>query len=331
VKIATVDSGVDTTINDLKSHLGLTFTDDSKHFLCDARKGLREGRYGMNTLDAFQYFDNGGNLRTNDNYFEPVDIDGHGTFINSIIAGMAHHQIGNPQVDESLQTDPKNIALRQINVKFTQTRDGSCYLFDGLCGVHYAINKEAKVINVSWRAEGEDNMVRLFEPMLKALFKNNVLLVAGVGNDQKDLNLAQKSWPASLSNPNFNKLHSSNVISVGAWDTKTDMITKFSNYGESEVDIYAPGIDLEAIGLLKGIPTEVIGYGTSYATPFITRIAGILMGMYPKSKPEEIKEMIIENARLINSIPVISRDLQRRNLKKVRVLNYKLDLGLYTR
>jgi Subtilase family len=347
VKVVIVDSGVNADYSTLMPHLPISAWFTDRIFptpLCD-KTGVAESIYGMNVIDT--RFEITGtdppHVQEKFLYFEPRDMDGHGTFINGIVAGTAAREIHSTPVEtfEYLQNNLPNIALRQLNVKFAKSRTEDCALFDGLCGIHYGINKGAKVINVSWRVNSKDNKgaINFFTPTLKKLYESNVLLVAGAGNDTLDLDLRDsvKAWPAALSNPRISA-YSGNVITVGAWEIKKNSpvdsrldiskgnIAYFSNYGESIVNIYAPGIDILGIGLDNG-NKAVVGQGTSYAAPFITRIAGLLMGAYSEKKPSDIKKMIIDNAISKDKITVTSHSGIVRELKNVKILDYTKLLG----
>jgi hypothetical protein len=309
IKIVIVDTGVEFDSSIIKNHLTKMV---SPNKICD-KPDTKEGTFGMNNID----------LLSIPNYYEPKDKDGHGTFINSILAGMAKDLKGN-----SIQNDPLNIALKQINVKFAESRTKNCYLFDGLCGIHYGINKGAKIINVSWRANSDTSIYKLFKSVLESLYANDVLLVCGAGNDEKDLNLKLKSWPAVLSDSTISGKYSGNVITVGAWNIVNNKISKFSDFGESTVNIYAPGESIVSIGFYNNkFLNPVIGQGTSYAAPFISRIAGILRGKYEDLTAAQTKGMIIKNAILKPSFTVGT--IHPRTLYNANVLDYNKKINLY--
>ncbi len=278
ITIAVVDSGVE--VHDHR--LNAPAVHDS--YLTHNLKGetvcgtiVKEGEFGLNELNLPPY--------TIDP--EPEDVDGHGTFICGAIAGMslpAGKHIG----------PNENIRLELLNVKFVNHRSTGGYLFDAFCGIFYALKKGAKVINASWRTlanmnNPEETMV--FNILMEEILKYDALLIAAAGNDSLDMDppFASKALPAAFNN---HSKYGSNVISVGAWDLKKNTIADFSNRGHLHVDLYAPGASLTSLGLENTIAQ---GQGTSYAAPYVARVAAILWGLYPKASAAEIKTHILKH------------------------------------
>lgn len=290
VIIAIEDSGVNEGDAVLTPYL---YRNNPSALFCNTT--IAEGRVGMNILNRL-----GGGVS------DPVDTDGHGTFISGIIAGAA--------LPTDYTSDNENINIQQLHVKFMNARGEGGDLFSALCGIHYAISKGAKVINASWRvrtkSKKEDTIMRrVFCPTMDDIMRDSVLIIAGAGNDTMDLDGIGKSWPAVFSKAVLGENdYSSNVISVGAWDVSTSKIADFSNFG-SYVDVYALGIhvtstsfDTSPAGIITNNSVYKTGKGTSYAAPFVTRTAAILRGLHPTASPQSIKECIkkfsIENTAL---------------------------------
>ncbi len=97
----------------------------------------------------------------------------------------------------------------------------------------------------------------------------------GTNNDQSPV------FPANL------KLE--NTISVAA-TRGYESLASFSNYGEKNVEIAAPGV-----GIVSSIPggDHLALSGTSQAAPFITKIAGKIMDSNPKLNFIEIKQILM--------------------------------------
>lgn len=248
-----------------------------------------EGQVGMNILKVSR-----GELSS-----EPSDIDGHGTFIGGIVAGAAE--------PKDFVCDNQSVQVEQIHARFVTKRGISGDLFSALCGVHYAINKGAQVINTSWRVrtaspKEEDTLRRIFCPTLQAIKYANILMVTGAGNDTMDLDGVGKAWPAAFATfVAGQKDYSDHVISVGAWNTSLDKIAYFSNYG-SFVNIYAQGTDISSTGFDNRTTPFIhnrpkTGKGTSYSAPFVSRTAAILMGLHPRTGAKKVKAFILKYSK----------------------------------
>lgn len=121
-------------------------------------------------------------------------------------------------------------------------------------------------------------------------------VVVAAGNDNED---ACNYSPARASGP----------ITVGATD-RNDQKAEFSNHGKC-VDIHAPGVDIESIGLLSS-PQGMSG--TSMAAPHITGLASYLLSLQPGLgsefntdlvKPVDFKGKLIKYAtkNIIKGLP----------------------------
>ena len=91
--------------------------------------------------------------------------------------------------------------------------------------IAFAKNNRAQIINASWGGSSFDEL--LYESI--ADFAG--LFVAAAGNNSGD-NDTDPRYPASYDLPN--------IIAVAATDT-SDELASFSNYGQTSVDIAAPG------------------------------------------------------------------------------------------
>ena len=197
---------------------------------------------------------------------DPNDLDAHGTAVNGLI----------------IESFPSDLQLDVMNAKFFE--QGESTLFDAICGIYYAIENGAKVINLSWGFESIEPPAVLQTAIEEAIC-NDVLIVTSAGNKGKDNDQIGK-YPANLSKDN------SNVITVAAYETDVNgqnaVLAEYSNFGEESVDIAARGF-LETTGLNN---TFVTLSGTSLFTPVVSRIAGIIRARHPQLTAAQVKECL---------------------------------------
>ena len=109
----------------------------------------------------------------------------------------------------------------------------------------------------------------------------DTLFVFAAGND----GLNNDVFPTSPTN-----VVAENKISVAA-AMADQSLAVFSNYGEKNVDVAAPGV-----GIVSTIPVDhyIAVSGTSQAAPYVANIAGIVKDTNPKLGFAEIKKIIME-------------------------------------
>lgn len=277
ISIAITDTGVDIDEDgQLRSNQYLW---DSPMTPC--QPGQLLGTFGLNMLA-------GGNPFLS----EPVDLQGHGTFICGILAGMSN------------STD---VGTKLLNIKVTN--GGSFSVFDAVCGIFFGINQGVKLFNLSW---GYLDTIEQPEPpyiftMLLNNLPDDVILVAGMGNNHKSLDGDLRFWPACLAETD------SRFISVGAVsnDAANPDMASFSNRSSfnGRMTLVAPGENITSLAplIINGVHTSgyASGSGTSYATPFVTRKVAKIMVDFSTSDPVIIKAKILNNP-YSDPIPILT-------------------------
>ncbi|MFT4416965.1 S8 family serine peptidase [Fredinandcohnia humi] len=192
----------------------------------------------------------------------------HGTHVAGII-GAENNSIGGVGVNPYAQL----LAVDVFN-------GGAAPDYQVAEGVQYAVEKGAKVINLSLGSPYES-------PILKEAIQNalaaNVIIVAAAGNEAIDT----YSYPASFEG----------VISVGASDSE-NALASFSNFGPS-VDLVAPGVDVYSTSHdYKGSkPTYEVMSGTSMASPVVAGVASLLLSKNPNLTPYEVEYIVLHTAK----------------------------------
>ncbi len=138
-----------------------------------------------------------------------------------------------------------------------------------------------------------DTLYNSFKAAIESAPEILFICAAGNSNDDVDFNA---DYPSSINLPN--------LITVGAVDIEGKK-TSFTTEGKS-VDVYANGYEVESY-----VPggDRVAFSGTSMASPNVTNLAGKILAVNPKLKPEEVIDIILktstkseedENVLLIN-------------------------------
>lgn len=314
IKIAIVDSGVDP---DISTYVGKIVNPNWSP-------------YNNITNNMCMYNANQRGIHwINNMYLEPNDSLGHGTSVNAIAIGAS-----SPNFKVNSNGTKINIKIVNVGIMQEQTKNG--HLFDALCGLNYAIKQQPNIINISWGFRflaitpfitKADKAIMRLDTSIRTAFNSffakadtaNIIVVAGAGNDTTKLNECQQFYPGSLANVN------NNLISVGATNRNNNDIAKFSNYCDSTdwyVTLSAPGesiITAYPINLPKQNHKTgfVIQSGTSFATPFVSRLISMIKslnyGLPSKEVKSRLSNLIITEKSLNDPVYYRRLDLSKFN------------------
>jgi len=203
---------------------------------------------------------------------EYKDKQGHGTHCAGIASAKTHNGIGVAGVSPN---------SKLISVKVLQDSGSGTYaaVADGIMWA--AKNQEIDVLSMSL---GGPSSSKAIEDAVNEALKNGKVVVAAMGNDGSN----RPSYPASIKG----------VFAVGATDQR-DAKANFSQWGQN-IQITAPGVDIYATfpTYSSGMPGKNYGAisGTSMATPAVAGLAGLLKGVNPSLKGEQITKIIASSA-----------------------------------
>ena len=157
--------------------------------------------------------------------------------------------------------------------------------------IRYAVDNGARIINMSFGKSFSSNPEWVYDA-IKYAKKNNVLIVHAAGNDNKDLdNGDDKNFP---NDHKYSDEFTNNYISVGAStiNYNEDLVAYFSNYGQNNVDIYAPGYEIFSL-----TPEDEYDFknGTSMAAPAVSGVASLILSYFPKTSAKKLKKIILES------------------------------------
>lgn len=243
----------------------------------------------VNPFDPVDGADNDGNgyvddvrgwdFARNDNTTYDGAADDHGTHVAGTIGAKGGNGIGVAGV---------NWSVTMISCKFLGNAGGSTanaikavdYLTD--LKTRHGLNIVAS--NNSWGGGG-------FSSALQAAITRagnaNILFIAAAGNSGVDID-SSPSYPASYNN--------ANVIAVASI-TSTGARSSFSNYGQTSVDIGAPGSSIYSTLPTKQGGSSYGSYnGTSMACPHVTGGAALYASTHPGSSAATIKNAVMGSA-----------------------------------
>src|SRR5262249_25699175 len=100
------------------------------------------------------------------------------------------------------------------------------------------------------------------------------------------------------------------VVGVAATDS-SDLPASFSNYGNPDVFVSAPGVDIlstyPAALSPSDCPLDPVGYcrldGTSMASPFVSAVAALILSLHPDASPSAVRQMLASSADKVGALP----------------------------
>ncbi|MFZ9514311.1 MAG: S8 family serine peptidase, partial [Bacteroidia bacterium] len=199
----------------------------------------------------------------------------HGSHVAGIIAASRGNGIGLDGVADNV----KIMAIRVVP-------DGDERDKDVANGIRYAVDNGANIINMSFGKGYKWDKDVVNEAVLYAQ-DHNVLLVHAAGNSSQDNDITPNYPNDSLGGG----VVANNWIEVGASQPlKKKLATDFSNYGQRNVDVFAPGQSIYST-----IPNNGYAYfnGTSMASPVCAGVCALIWSRNPSLTAKDVK-MIVE-------------------------------------
>ena len=202
----------------------------------------------------------------------------HGTEVTGIII---------EGLDELLKSEDKLLSVLPVVI----TAIGDPTDKDTALAIRYAADNGAKVINLS-QTKTFSISDSLVDQALKYAEEKDVLIVKSAGNENLDLDISIRYPNDSNSD---NKEIVDNVIVVGAIKSKINnkLKSKSSNYGKTNVDIFAPSTKIKTYTPNNGYITD--SGGTSYAAPVVASVAVLIRSYFPKLSAKQVKQILMES------------------------------------
>jgi cell wall-associated protease len=232
---------------------------NSRDTVGDNLSNLEERNYGNNDVSAFDCL--------------------HGTHVAGIIAARRNNGIGIDGVADNA------VILPVRAVPNGDERDK-----DIANAIYYAVDNGAKVINMSFGKYYSPEKTAVDKAIDYAV-KHDVLLIKAAGNDAKDLD-KERSFPYPVYENGGDAKASFITVGASGWKNDDTLIASFSNYGKSEVDVFAPGVEIYSTLPDSKYKKES---GTSMAAPVVSGLAALIRSYYPKLKASQVKDIILKS------------------------------------
>jgi len=225
----------------------------------------------------------------NDNK-NPDDDHGHGSHVAGIIGAKGDNFKGVTGVT----WDVKLMALKSFNAAGLGTTA------DIISAINYAKDNGADIVNCSFTNSSFDQLTK--DAIDDA---SELLFVCAAGNggndgigDGWDVDVfGQEIYPACYD--------SDNVIAIAATD-QDDNLPAYSNYGETSVDVAAPGGDNSTNNIYSCDWGSIIDYaynaGTSMAAPYVSGLAALMLSRNSGLSVSDLKTKIINGVDVLSSL-----------------------------
>ena len=155
--------------------------------------------------------------------------------------------------------------------------------------IRYAADNGARVVNMSFGKAYSPQKEAVDEAVAYAVSKG-VLLVHAAGNSGEDIDV-ERNFPTRTF---LDGTVSDGWLEVGASTSDAaGLAAGFSNYGQTAVDLFAPGASVTSLKPGGGVQTA---NGTSFASPVVAGVAALVMAYFPDLSAAEVRQILLDSA-----------------------------------
>jgi len=276
--VAVIDTGIDYNHPDLAGNMWRNPGEIPGNGIDDDHNGYVDDVYGTNVVNSSA---------------PPLDDFGHGTHCAGIIGAGGNNSIGVSGVNW-------NVSI--MTLKFLDNQ-GNGYDSGAIECIDYALMMKVlhgvnvRILSNSWGGAGYDQA--LYDA-IQAAGTNNMLFIASAGNNGQNNDL-MPTYPTSYD--------LDNVIAVAATDYHDDLAW-FSNWGPTNVDVGAPGVDILSTMPTYHVTLNDYGYsmnygyldGTSMACPHVAGLAALILALHPTYSRIQVRTRILSTVDTLPSL-----------------------------
>lgn len=229
----------------------------------------------------------------NDRYYgnNNVYVDNKSAYHGTHVAGIIGAKRNNNKGIDGIADNVRIMAVRTVP-------DGDEHDKDVALAIHYAVDNGAKVINMSFGKYFSPEK-KWVDEAVKYAQNKGVLIVAAAGNESYNadslIHFPSRMFDDGKIATNWITVGASgdpamNQVSPSDGKKYSSLTAAFSNYGKTEVDVFAPGMKIYST--VPGGDTYANAQGTSMASPVVAGIAAFILSYYPALSAEQVKYVI---------------------------------------
>ncbi len=215
----------------------------------------------------------------------------HGTGVAGLIAAVRGNGIG---IDGIAPNTADAAVVRIMSIRTVPNGDERDK--DVANAIRYAVDNGARIINMSF-GKSFSPQKDAVDAAVQYATERGVLLVHASGNDGENLEVAagKHNYPTAFyGDATDDATRSTTWLEIGASsDDVAALAAPFSNYGQTRVDLFAPGASVTSLAPGGGVQTAD---GTSFAAPVTAGVAALVMAYFPTLSAEQVRQILLDSA-----------------------------------